>query len=361
MIRAGNTREEPYVATDAFVGSDINNRDTPKASYRNSRIRRAQVVAATDLVCQLEINRILPPDGHLHQPEADREFYTCSPWQSSSGTGSGGMLQGNYKIDPPAWIMAQHRHLLLRGQHLYLAIPHGQVERDEVVIPRLDEVTLLVDPPTTGGGTVGGSDGGRHGGRQRQLNTRARGSKRTVMLRIRGWDAEPDFSLRQLESFLYTHESSARRQLERCSQGVMTLDASRFGVLDVPIASNIDGLTNMEVMNLAEAYVNEVLLRNVADVESIRSWADLLLFVVPPGTGGWAAFATVSGKQSVYNNQWGGYLGGLLHELGHNMGMDHVRVECLGNRGAAARTATNNPLNLLFSLSVFLCRPLKIP
>jgi hypothetical protein len=286
---------------------------------RSDPSRRLAEVSDTDLVCQLEINRILPPDGHLHQPEADREFYTCSPWQSSSGS-STGMLQGNYKIVPPAWILEQHRHLLLRGQHLYVVVPDGSVVRDEVVIPRLDEVALLVDPPTVGNTND-----------RRELNTRARGSKKTVMVRVRGWDAAPDFTVQQLESFLLTHDKSARRQLERCSQGLMTLDASRFGVLDVPIASNIDGLTNIEVMNLAEEYVNSVLLRNVADVESIRSWADLLLFVIPPGTGGWAAFATVSGKQSVYNNQWGGYLGGILHELGHNMGMDHVRVYGLAN------------------------------
>jgi len=75
--------------------------------------------------------------------------------------------------------------------------------------------------------------------------------------------------------------------------------------LDVPIQSNIQGLTNMEVMNLAESYVNDVILASDTQVDSIRDWADFLMFIIPPGTGAWAAFATVSGKQSVFNNRWG--------------------------------------------------------
>jgi len=125
------------------------------------------------------------------------------------------------------------------------------------------------------------------------------------MLRIRGYDSEPDFTAQELRRYLVLDNLSARRQIERCSQGLITIDASRYGVLDVPIQSNIQGLTNMEVMNLAESYVNDVILASDTQVDSIRDWADFLMFIIPPGTGAWAAFATVSGKQSVFNNRWG--------------------------------------------------------
>lgn len=29
-------------------------------------------------------------------------------------------------------------------------------------------------------------------------------------------------------------------------------------------------------------------------------------------------------KQSVYNNRWAGYLGGQMHEVGHNLGLRHA-------------------------------------
>lgn len=152
------------------------------------------------------------------------------------------------------------------------------------------------------------------------------------MLRIRGYDSEPDFSLQELRRYLLEDDLSARRQLERCSRGTVTMDASRYGVLDVPIESNVEGLTNMEVMNLAETYVNEVILASDRQVDSIRSWADFLIFVIPPGTGAWAAFATISGKQSVFNDRWGYVLRLLLryasHTPTHSL-FPHTRYRCL--------------------------------
>lgn len=236
--------------------------------------------------------------------EQDGQFTTCSPWTTGEAT------QGAYQLDTPAWILSHYQSQLKQGLPVFLMIPHGFITRDTIVIPEPETVEVI-------------SDDVQHR-LQRRRKLKQSVAKKTVMLRIRGLDSEPDFSISQLTSYLLTHQLSARRQLERCSHGLVTLDASRYGVLDVPINVNIQGLTNLEVMNLAEKYVNGVVLANDNQVDNIRAWADFLLFVIPPGTGGWAAFATVSGKQSVYNNRWGGYLGGLLHEMGHNLGLDHV-------------------------------------
>eukprot|EP00977_Amphora_coffeiformis_P021513 scaffold9427_cov175-Amphora_coffeaeformis.AAC.1 len=266
--------------------------------------RTLSQVSDTDLVCQLHINRVLPTDGRV-EGDLDREFTTCSPWIDALGG-----IQGVYRLETPAWVLSHHRNELLRGVAVYLVIPNGSIAGDEIVIPSLPDVTVMVDPPSSPR-------------RYRQLQGQ-RGAKKTVMLRIRGYDSEPDFTVQELRRYLLLDNLSARRQLERCSQGLVTMDASRYGVLDVPIQSNIEGLSNTEVMNLAESYVNDIILASDPQVDNIREWADFLIFVIPPGTGGWAAFATVSGKQSVFNNRWGGYLGALLHELGHNMGLDHA-------------------------------------
>ena len=246
--------------------------------------RTLSQVSDTDLVCQLHINRILPTDGHV-QGEMDREFTTCSPWIAAVGG-----TQGVYRVETPAWVLAQHRHVLLQGLAVYLVIPNGSIARDQIIIPSLPAVTVIIDPPSSQS--------------NRKLQGQ-RGAKKTVMLRIRGYDSEPDFTARELRRYLLTDDLSARRQLERCSQGLVTIDASRYGVLDIPIESNIEGLTSMEVMNLAEVYVNDIILASDPQVDNIRAWADFLMFIIPPGTGGWAAFATVSGKQSVFNDRWG--------------------------------------------------------
>ena len=262
--------------------------------------------SSSSLICQLHINRILPNDGQVVSTDEDREFTTCSLWNEGTTTGA-------YLIHPPAWVLEQHRLILVRGLALYLTIPGGYITttgNDQIIIPNPQTVTVLLDP----------SSSSSH---ERQLQ-RVSGAKKTVMLRIRGKDAQPDFTMEELYSYLLTHDLSARRQLERCSQGLVTLDASRYGILDVPLDTDIDGLKHLQVMNLAETYVNQVILATDTQVDNIRDWADMLIFVLPPGTGNWAAFATVSGKQSVFNNRWGGYLGALLHELGHNLGLDHV-------------------------------------
>ena len=184
---------------------------------------------------------------------------------------------------------------MVRGFVLYLVIPGGYTLQDEMVIPNAKVVNILLGSPDQ---ELEQEDGGQE---RRQLQRSTIGAKKTVMLRVRSRDAEPVYSLDELYTYLLTDDLSARRQFERCSQGRMTLDANRYGILDVHLDVNLDGMKNTEVMNLAETYVNDVILANDPDVDSIRSWADLLIFVIPPGTGDWAAFATVSGKQSVFN------------------------------------------------------------
>jgi hypothetical protein len=55
--------------------------------------------------------------------------------------------------------------------------------------------------------------------------------------------------------------------------------------------------------------------------------SDLLLMIMPPGTGDWAAFSGVGHPRSVYNDLWGGYSSSLLHEVGHGLGLGHANED----------------------------------
>jgi Gametolysin peptidase M11 len=69
------------------------------------------------------------------------------------------------------------------------------------------------------------------------------------------------------------------------------------------------------------------------NVSSVNDLADLVFIVLPGGTRGeWISFSTLSGRLSVFNNQWAAKASTLAHGFGHNFGLDHAR-----RTGGAAR------------------------
>ncbi len=61
-------------------------------------------------------------------------------------------------------------------------------------------------------------------------------------------------------------------------------------------------------------------LRGRLGIAKTSDASDLLLMIMPPGTGDWAAFSGVGHPRPVYNDLWGGYTSSLLHEVGHGLG-----------------------------------------
>lgn len=227
------------------------------------------------LLCQLGLNLI------LNQDNTHDEFFSCSLFIDNDT-----LAEGTFAIKPPPNIFNERRReLLRRGQELYLEILGGEVTEDEILIP--DDATLRVVHPH--------SLGMRH----RSLGRRpdSTGSFMAVMIRIITTDAEPVHSKDELFDYLFKeNDLSAKTQFEKCSGGALTMNADPdLGVINVRLDTTAKGKSNKALMNLAEVKVNQQ-YNGLLGGNSIRNHADTLMFVLPKGTGNWAAFATVAGK-----------------------------------------------------------------
>ena len=217
----------------------------------------------------------------MNQDNTHGEFFSCTLFIDNEI-----MSEGTYSIQPPPNIFNEKRVELLRqGQELYLEILGGEVTEDEILVP--DTATVKV---------------AQFNSLARQRRSLARrpdstGSFMAVMIRITTTDAEPAYSQNQLYDYLFQENNlSAKTQFEKCSGGALTMKADpNLGVINVRLDTTAAGKTNKALMNLAEVRVNEQ-YRGLLGGKSIRDHADVLMFVVPKGTGSWAAFATVAGK-----------------------------------------------------------------
>lgn len=227
------------------------------------------------LLCLLSVNVV------MNQDDTHQEFYACSLLLEQE------FVEGIYAIDLPPNVFEQETEALLkRGQEIYLEIMGGQVTDDAVLLPPTSSIHVLPGRPPK-----------RQENRRLARNPNSVGSFRAIMIRISTEDSEPTFTKDELYSYLFTENLSVKNQFERCSGDALTMepDAVLGGVINVNLATTTTGKTNKSLMNLAEARVNND-YSQILGGQSIRDHIDALLFVVPPGTGPWAAFATVSGK-----------------------------------------------------------------
>jgi len=156
---------------------------------------------------------------------------------------------------------------------------------------------------------------------RKEMETPTMGAFRLMVLRIVALDSEPTASADELYNLTFVDDVSLKKQLFRCSFGKLDIQP-KYGVLNVPISMNIRGVDRAEVIKEAYRVAPSLVREYVTDV---RSLAEGVMLVLPPGTeGSWAAFGTVGGKQSLFNNQWATYAGAAIHEVSHNLGLYHA-------------------------------------
>jgi hypothetical protein len=261
-------------------------------------------------------NRIMNSNHQMEEVvAAESEFYSCLPIhfggnsnRNNSTTSMNNndhrapptpiLRRGMYTITIPEWIEQQEKAKLESSQAgpVYLSIPGGSLTVDQVHIPYPERVTVVSQDVNNAPSFLRHE---RHG-RRRALTTTGKpvtkGQLSVVVLRIIATDAEPDFTAAELYDLIFVADPSMKTQYEKCSWGQLIIESTDYGVMDVHINAQAAGSTNAALMNLAESVADDILQSN-GDGDSIREYADLIMFVVPPGTGGWAAYATVNGKQ----------------------------------------------------------------
>jgi len=217
-----------------------------------------------------------------------------------------------------------HKDKLLKGYDQFVTIPGGKFEDDYTIyIPDPSQIEV-VEPPTLN--------------TRRQLEHRklARkfGKKTALVIRVESYDGAPKYSNSELFRLTFENDVSLQEQLKKCSFGSFQINPTAFGVLDVFIDKNSTGrspgaVTNdsqkaaLERVNMLNARAGEEVFDDIRDV------ADFILYVLPRGTTennerNWLASAPVYGVQSMYNDRWGGRVSTVIHEIGHNLGMDHA-------------------------------------
>lgn len=162
--------------------------------------------------------------------------------------------------------------------------------------------------------------------RRRSLTTSSRvvGDYTLLVVRVSTSDAEPTYSAEDLFELTFDAPVSLKSQLEACSFHQFRLAPNSYGVMDVTLDNITAHGTNYPV--LVEAAYDQALELVNERVDDLRELADFVMFVLPSGTNGdWRAFAAIPGKQSVFNNEWAGFIGATAHELGHKY-VEHLLI-----------------------------------
>jgi len=113
-------------------------------------------------------------------------------------------------------------------------------------------------------------------------------------------------------------------QYKACSYGQLTFSPSTLGndgSHTVNIETTVTGKSDSVIRG---AMVTEA--NNDLGIQAALGNGSLqyVLLCIPPGTsGGWIAYAYINSYLSVYNNRWCEYPSGLMHEIGHNLGLAH--------------------------------------
>ncbi len=122
----------------------------------------------------------------------------------------------------------------------------------------------------------------------------------------------PMYNSNDLYDLLFVGAGSVKQQYSACSFGKLSIEPTTVGVLQVRVDVSVSENDSNKLTNAAAVAA----LRQLPGITSLTDYADLLVFVTPKMPG-FLAYATMQGARSVYNNQYAGYLGVIMHEIGY--------------------------------------------
>lgn len=200
---------------------------------------------------------------------------------------------------------------------------------------RIDDAanTITLNPNATVS-DVEGSDvwidveGATEADDRRKLKTT--GPLRTLIIRIVGGNVQPEPSLSDLQNEIYGGGLSLKTQMARCSHGQVTIEPFRgyadgyfqqeitSGIIELRITTDPRGQSDKRMENDANEAAAYVL-------GNLNIQFDLVMFSIPPGTSPpFAAYAYIGTPFSYYSNNSIKDLMVQMHEVGHNLGLQHA-------------------------------------
>jgi hypothetical protein len=264
-----------------------------KVVLRSSRHLGSSLVCHVTMEC-VSMGRVA--SEHIHK----NHHFECSPVTNET------VSDFSYALELPDDFINKHNADLVQGT-LFVTIPGGTIVGEEVVVPE-DSIITSNPPPQF------------FNNQRRHLSVV--GSRSLLVLRISAIDTTPDYSAEEIFDFIFNEtKPTLKSQYNKCSAGKLDFLPSQYGVMEVYVNVTATGATSMFIRDAAITAVTTAL-----GIASITSLADHVMFCIPPGTGNWAGSATVNYWRTVLNNKWCGYLSGMMHEMGHNLGL-LVRVE----------------------------------
>lgn len=141
---------------------------------------------------------------------------------------------------------------------------------------------------------------------------------------------EPDSSVAQLKNDIFDDSVCLKTQMEACSYGKLKIhpfegkspnekEYISNGIVNVQMDYDITSSINpRSIINEARKAAG----KQLGDLKDPRF--DLIMFCFPPGAPFYhAASAILNGRQSYYPNDRCGPVSAQMHEVGHNLGLDH--------------------------------------
>jgi hypothetical protein len=320
----------------------------PVRTLKKEKESTTQVVtdADDDLWCKIVVFDVLFASNKgddVAASESDTStttniFYGCYPVIGNE------VSERHYTVTlPDAVVAAQPAAFDL--DNWWVVIPEGTIDSmtDSVVVPDASTVYGTNGPPT-GRRLVSQQQLDRH--HSRRLAESIGDLKVLVVYIVDKNGVRPTRSKADVFAATFTNPVSLKSQFKACSQDQLKLNPTGLDVLEVQVNLQVSGAEKQLFVSAAEdlALVEIQKITNDYTITNTRQYADLIMFIVPPGTrgGDWLAYASVGGGLSVYNDQWGSYLSATAHEVGY------VLYNCSGSDTVFLYVC-------LFLLAIFIC------
>mmetsp|Transcript_11603 Transcript_11603/g.17846 ORF Transcript_11603/g.17846 Transcript_11603/m.17846 type:complete len:930 (+) Transcript_11603:317-3106(+) len=159
-----------------------------------------------------------------------------------------------------------------------------------------------------------------------------RGEKKLLVVRLQSQDSTVTLSSEKLSGLIFglgphAEPVNVLSQFGDCSRGALTMvpaqgDGIVNGVANIFLNATIVGVNPVGYQNQIEALVSDQL----AGGGKVEDSYDHVIYCLPKGgkmIRGYVAVAYYYNHRSFYDDEWCGRLSVLMHEIGHNIGLQH--------------------------------------